>query len=217
MDGFKRLLDGYAKFRATTYPENQALYRELADRGQSPHTMVIACCDSRVDPTIIFGAAPGTLFVVRNVANLVPPYEPHGDYHGTSAALEFAVIGLGVTSIVVLGHAHCGGVQAFLEGSYDGASSGLFIAKWMSIMKAAHGLALSLRADEDPGTAQRALEQAAVAISLENLQSFPFVSEGLQAGRLSLHGTYFDIGAGTLYAYQEHDKSFHPLGQPDAG
>ena len=216
MDDFKRLLDGYAEFRATTYAENQGLYRELAEHGQSPHTMVIACCDSRVDPSVIFDAAPGTLFVVRNVANLVPPYEPHGDYHGTSAALEFAVVGLGVTSIVVLGHAQCGGVRAFFRGTYDYAASDLFIGKWMSIMKAARGIALSHRGDQDPASAQRALEQAAIAISLDNLRSFPFVNERLRTGKLSLHGAYFDIGDGLLYAYQEQDGCFRPLNAPHA-
>ena len=211
MDEFDELLTGYGTFRDTTYEENRRLYRDLAEHGQDPKVMVVACCDSRVDPTTVFNAPPGSLFVVRNVANLVPPYEPHGDYHGTSAALEFAVTGLGVRSIVVLGHASCGGVRAFLDGAYDRAASGRFIAKWMSIMKAALSIALTEGRSRDAESTQRVLEQAAIGISLENLETFPFVKERLEDGTLSLHGAYFDIGTGTLYRYRADEKSFVPV------
>ena len=211
MSDLTELVEGYKRFRSTTYPEKQSDYRVLAEQGQSPGTMVIACCDSRVDPTIIFGAGPGSLFVVRNVANLVPPFEPQGDYHGTSAALEFAVTGLRVKRILVLGHARCGGIRAFLESRYDGTASDLFIGKWMSIMKPARGYALAARRKDDSEDAQRTLEKAGIGISLDNLRTFPFVQEALRAGSLSLHGAYFDIGSGVLYRYREADESFLPF------
>src|SRR5215475_1219907 len=129
----RRLYDGYRAFRAGRLPTEQSRYRELAERGQAPETMVVGCCDSRVSPEVIFDARPGELFVVRNVANLVPPYSPDGLYHGVSAALEFAVGALGVKHIVVLGHARCGGVRAFAEDSAP-LSPGDFIGKWMSLI-----------------------------------------------------------------------------------
>ena len=136
------LIDGYRRFLAGRYPQEASLYRSLAETGQAPKTMIIACCDSRVDPAAIFSAGPGQFFIVRNVANLVPPFEPRGDYHGTSAALEFAVTGLEVETILVMGHARCGGVRAFLEGLYEQPAQRGFIDRWMSLLNPARTEAL---------------------------------------------------------------------------
>lgn len=211
LDSLARLARGYAQFQATTYPENRTLYQELFERGQAPETMVIACCDSRADPAIIFDAQPGELFVVRNVANLVPPYEPHGDYHGTSAALEFAVTSLAVRNIVVLGHAKCGGIRAFLEGTFDPAASGAFIGKWMGIMKVARGEVLAQTRGQSSAERQRALELASIVTSLENLATFPFVRAAVEAGRLHLHGAYFSIASGQLTVYRPEQGDFVPF------
>ena len=192
------LVDGYRRFLETRYPQEEAVYRSLADSGQAPKIMVIACCDSRVDPAAIFSAGPGQLFVVRNVANLVPPHEPHGDYHGTSAALEFAVTELGVETILVLGHARCGGVRAYLDGIYERPTAHGFIDRWMSILNAARTAALR-ETDGGPIEAQRqALEYGSVRQSIENLETFPFVKERLGDGSLHVRGAYFDIATGIL-------------------
>ncbi len=200
MQDVPELIDGYRRFLATRYPGEAALYRSLAETGQAPKAMVIACCDSRVDPAAIFSAAPGQLFIVRNVANLVPPFEPHGDYHGTSAALEFAVTGLEVETILVMGHARCGGVRAFLEGLHDHGTKPGFIGRWMSLLKPARAEALRDAADNTIEARQQALEQASIRHSLENLRTFPFIKERLDSGRLRLRGAYFDIADGRLQA-----------------
>jgi len=198
MHDIPELVDGYHRFLATRHATEAALYRSLAETGQTPKVMVIGCCDSRVDPAAIFNAGPGQLFVVRNVANLVPPFEPHGDYHGTSAALEFAVTGLEVEAIVVMGHARCGGVRAFLDGLYDRSARSGFIDRWMSLLNPARAEALRTAATMPIEEQQRALEHASVRQSLENLQTFPFIQERVADGRLRLRGAYFDIADGQL-------------------
>ena len=195
------LMEGYRTFRTTTFPANRALYRDLVAHGQSPRVMVIACCDSRVDPPTIFNARPGELFMVRNVANLVPPYEPQGEFHGTSAALEFAVTGLRVEHIVVLGHAFCGGVKAFLEGLYGPDPDRPFITRWMSLLGPAITHLSESGALRDAEEARRALELASVKHSLANLRSFPFIEERVADGGLALHGAFFDIERGLLLEY----------------
>jgi len=212
-DNLAQLARGYAQFQSTTYPENRALYQELFERGQAPETMVIACCDSRADPAMIFDARPGELFVVRNVANLVPPYEPHGDYHGTSAALEFAVTGLAVRNIVVLGHAKCGGIKALLEDTFDPAAAGAFIGKWMGIMKVARGEVLAQTRGQSSAERQRALELASIVTSLDNLMTFPFVQDAVEVGRLHLHGAYFSIASGELTVYRPESGDFVPFAE----
>lgn len=168
--------------------------------------MVVSCCDSRVTPEGIFGAGPGELFVVRNVANLVPPYEPDGDYHSTSAALEFAVQALKVKHIVVMGHGLCGGVKAFLTQDSKPLSPGDFIGKWMTLLEpAAQFQCLALERDEDQ---QLALEYAGVRQSLENLRTFPCVRILEERGRLSLHGAWFDIGSGELRVMDANSRKF---------
>ena len=185
------LLPGYHRFRDTSWPEHRALFERLAAKGQRPHTMVIACSDSRVDPGMIFDAGPGELFVVRNVANLVPPFAPDGAYHGTSAALEFGVTVLGVQHLIVLGHGLCGGVAALLG---DVEPAGDFVGPWIRIAQRARTRALQC----DTLEMQLAGEQAVVRVSLENLQTFPWVAERVADGRMQLHGAHFDVRSGVL-------------------
>ncbi|MDH3236735.1 MAG: carbonic anhydrase [Alphaproteobacteria bacterium] len=202
------LVDGYRRFLAGRYREEAALYGALAAKGQAPKVMVIACCDSRVDPAAIFSAGPGQLFVVRNVANLVPPFEPHGDYHGTSAALEFAVNGLAVETILVMGHARCGGVRAYLDGIYEGEAQRGFIQRWMSLLKGARTEALREAGDKPIEAQAQALEFAAVRHSIDNLETFPFIKDRLADGRLRLRGAYFDIADGILLALDPDSGAF---------
>lgn len=189
----EKLVEGYRQFRAAVWPERRAAYEQLADRGQSPYAMVIACSDSRLDPSMIFGAAPGGLFVVRNVANLVPPYERDGAYHGTSAALEFAVRALGIPRIVVMGHAMCGGVHALLHGVPE--ELGDFVRPWMRIAGRAK---LRAEAVQPQGDLQTACEHETVRVSLENLLTFPWIAERVADGRLALHGMFYQISTGVL-------------------
>jgi carbonic anhydrase len=187
------LLEGYRRFRAETWPEERARYQALARWGQRPETLVISCSDSRVDPQTVFGAVPGELFVVRNVAALVPPYAPDANYHGTSAALEFGVRVLGVQKIVVLGHALCGGVMALMDGAPAEARD--FVEPWM-------GMAAGVRDPEadalEPEARRDRYEAAVVRLSLANLMTFPWIAEAVEAGRLALHGFRFDIHTGIL-------------------
>ncbi|NJR13291.1 MAG: carbonic anhydrase [Phyllobacteriaceae bacterium] len=194
----ERLLSGYRAFIEGRYLTERERYRELAKDGQAPEIMMIACCDSRAAPEMIFDAGPGELFVVRNVANLVPPYAPDGEYHATSAALEYAVQVLKVKHIVVLGHGRCGGIRAALDPSGGPLSPGDFIGKWMSLLGTA---AKRIGAAEflTPAERQTALERASIRASLDNLRTFPCVSilEGKE--RVSLHGAWFDIESGELW------------------
>jgi carbonic anhydrase len=188
-----RLLEGYRRFRASTWPAERARYETLADQGQRPETLIIACSDSRVDPQTVFGARPGELFVVRNVAGLVPPYQADAGYHGTSAALEFGVRVLKVARIVVLGHAQCGGIQALVEGAPREAKD--FVEPWMSM---AEPVLKSVPADLDPAEALTHCEGEVVRLSLANLLTFPWIAEAVAAGRLTLHGFHFGIQSGAL-------------------
>ena len=205
------LVEGYQRFLTGRYPEEAELYRALAETGQSPKTMIIACCDSRVDPAAIFSAGPGRLFIVRNVANLVPPFEPNGDYHGTSAALEFAVTGLEVENILVMGHGRCGGVRAFLDGLYQGRNEHSFIDSWMSLLNPARTEALRDCAGEAIDVQQRAMEHASIRHSIENLKTFPFVKERLADGRLRLRGAFFDIAEGRLMSLDPESGRFEAV------
>jgi len=188
-----KLIEGYRRFRATQWPQERERFEHTADQGQAPQAMVIACSDSRVDPQMILGAGPGELFVVRNVANLVPPYEQDSAYHGTSAAIEFGVRSLKVPQLIVLGHGMCGGVHALLHNEEFGGETD-FVDHWMQIAAPAK------RATEGApeNQRQRACEEATVRLSLLNLMTFPWVAEAVVGGRLSLHGAYFDIRNGLL-------------------
>ncbi|QRG05257.1 carbonic anhydrase [Xanthobacter dioxanivorans] len=188
------LISGYRRFRETAWPERKQVFEQLAARGQKPETLVIACSDSRVDPQMIFDAGPGEMFIVRNVANLVPPFQPDTNYHGTSAAIEFAVRALEVKHVVVMGHAQCGGVHALLEGAPP--EVGDFVANWMKIAEPARLMAEDARLA--PTERQRFCEQCCVKLSLSNLASFPWVAERVEAGRLNLHGAYFGVATGRL-------------------
>ncbi len=209
-----RLVEGYRKFRTERFLPQRQVFETLARHGQRPRTMVIGCCDSRVDPTAVFNAGLGELFILRNVANLVPPYEPHGDFHGTSAAIDFAVSDLGVEDIVILGHAGCGGIKSYLDGMYDpDKGGGAFIHKWMSLLKAARGTVVANNPGQAPDVLQRELEQAGVVSSLGNLMSFAFLAERVAAGALAIHGAYFDIATGNLQAYDRTTRRFENLAQ----
>ncbi len=185
------LIEGYRKFRAETWPTERARYEALAHWGQSPETMVIACSDSRVDPQTIFAAVPGELFVVRNVAALVPPYAPDVGYHGTSAALEFAVKVLKVARLVVVGHGQCGGVRAMAFGAPPQARD--FVASWVEIGRPA----VEAAGDAQEGLLSR-IEVEVVRLSLANLMTFPWIAEAVAAGRLILQGYLFDVHTGVL-------------------
>lgn len=213
MPEFRALLDGYRRFRSGPYQDQRARYDALANKGQSPKVMVVACSDSRVDPTLIFDAEPGQMFVLRNVANLVPPYDVNGGMHGVSSAIEYAVTQLEVHHIVVMGHGQCGGIDAALSGRFDDAvaGEGRFIAKWMSMIQPAREQVRAAAAISPDIDANRALEQAAIRISLENLRSFPFVAERLEAGTLKLQGAYFAIGEGILRVLNPDTDKFEPV------
>ena len=195
-----RLLNGYRRFRRNRWPERRRQFETLADTGQRPRALVISCADSRVDPGMIFDAGPGELFVVRNVANLVPPFAPDGAWHGTSAALEYAVRILEVPDILVMGHAMCGGVRALLEGAPADASD--FIAPWIRLAAPARDRAL---ARTDILDRQLCCEQETIRLSLANLLTFPWIASRLAAGTLRLHGAHFDIRAGELSLLGEQD------------
>ena len=206
------LLQRYHGWKATTYSENQAWYRRLASEGQRPRAMVISCCDSRVHVTSIFGADQGEFFIHRNIANLVPPFKPDGDYHGTSAAIEYAVTALNVAHLIVLGHSNCGGVQGCIDMCKGNApeleEKASFVGRWMDILRPKYGLV----ADEtDPEEQARQLEKYSVVTSLENLMTFPFIKERVDQGVLSMHGLWTDIGEGGLESYNPTAKEFQAV------
>ncbi|MCS0502234.1 carbonic anhydrase [Ancylobacter mangrovi] len=189
------LVDGYRRFRNSAWPGRKALFEKLAALGQRPQTLVIACSDSRVDPSMIFDAGPGELFVVRNVANLVPPYSaPDHAHHGTSAAIEFAVRVLEVRQIVVLGHALCGGAGALIDGAPEAARD--FLPDWIKIAAPARDVALNL--SEDAAERRRIVEYQCVKLSLHNLETFPWIRKRVEEGQLVLHGAYFAVATGVL-------------------
>jgi len=205
----ERLISGYRTFATQRLPTEQARYRDLSERGQSPQVMVIGCCDSRVSPEVIFDAGPGELFVVRNVANLVPPYAPDGAAHGVSAALEFGVQVLRVRHIVVLGHARCGGIRALVEDSAP-LSPGDFIGRWMSLL-APTMEATPRIADEPRQDFITRLEKAAIRRSLDNLMTFPCISILAGRGSLSLHGAYFGVAQGSLAVLDRASGEFRSV------
>jgi len=208
MSGFDNLIEGYQRFRVVDWTRQRDRWAELRE-GQSPRVMVIACSDSRVDPAQVFDTSPGEIFVVRNVANLVPPFETDGSRHGVSAALEFAVTQLGVTDIVVMGHGSCGGVKACLTHAFEGAEPGEggFIAHWVDMLDTARDRIVAEHGTGD--AAIRALELETVRVSLANLRTFPFIPEREAAGTLTLRGAYFAIADGVLHVMGE-DGSFAP-------
>jgi carbonic anhydrase len=211
MRDIEELVTGFRRFQSAYYGERRALVERLVRHGQSPRVMVVACCDSRVDPAIVTDCDPGDLFVVRNVANLVPPFEEGGGYHGTSAALEFAVGCLRVEHVIVMGHARCGGISALLGDIRFDDGLGRFITPWMSIAEEARQEALAAVGARDTEARAMACEQAAMRVSLRNLTSFPFVREAVAAGNLKLHGWYFNLDRGELHGYDPVSGGFVAL------
>ncbi len=206
MPEFNALVDGYKRFRADAYVRQKARFDALASDGQSPPVMIISCCDSRVDPATVFDTVPGQVFALRNVANLVPPYETGGGLHGVSAAIEFGCLGLEVRHIVILGHAHCGGIKASLEGGDIGLPGRSFVDDWVDIIKDARDEVVASGCADH----QNALELEAIKVSLRNLRSFPFIAEREENGLLKLHGAYFGIADGVLHILDEITGRFAP-------
>ncbi|MCC7016992.1 MAG: carbonic anhydrase [Rhodospirillales bacterium] len=199
-----RLIEGYRRFRARTWARERTRFEALAARGQRPRALVVACSDSRADPQMIFDAAPGELFVIRNVANLVPPYRPDSAYHGTSAALEFGIRALDVPDVIVIGHALCGGIRALLEGVPEETPD--FVKAWVSIADPARRSVIGI-----PESArQEACEHESVRLSLANLRTFPWIRSAVAARRLRLNGFFFDIRTGIL-SRLDADGAFAPV------
>ncbi len=204
MPEFNALLDGYRRFRTGSYHDQKDRFDALVE-GQAPPVMVVSCCDSRVDPATVFDTVPGQMFALRNVANLVPPYDSAGGLHGASAAIEFGVLGLEVRHIVVMGHARCGGIKAALSGAQIPGGGG-FVDAWMTIIGDARSRVLI----ERPADPQSALEHEAIKISLANLRSFPYIAQREAAGMLKLHGVLFGIERGELEVLDETTGVFAP-------
>jgi len=209
MSSPRLLIEGFQRFRERYFVEGGEQFQDLVQFGQTPKALVVACCDSRVDPALVLDCAPGDLFVIRNVANLVPPSENQGHYHGTSAALEFGVRNLEVQHIIVLGHAQCGGIRALLEGVVPKDES--FIAGWMGIAEAARKHVEEEHANASDKIRLRACEQQAILVSLDNLMTFSWVRERVKQGKLALHGWYFDIERGELLGYDMITQKFEIL------
>ncbi|BDV42891.1 carbonic anhydrase [Geotalea uraniireducens] len=210
MKDIAHFIAGFQRFREHYFDQEEHLFAPLQD-GQHPKVLLIGCSDSRVDPALLTGCAPGELFVVRNVANLVPPCENEIRHHGVSAALEYAVCHLLVEHIVILGHSGCGGINALMHGIANGGSAE-FIGPWVSIAERARSRVLAELAGKEPEKQDRACEQAAILVSLENLLTFPWIRERVEAGNLWLHGWYFDIATGQLLCYNPQAAAFEPQG-----
>jgi len=205
----KMLVEGYFRFRRDVHAADRGRYLQLAELGQAPSAMVIACCDARVDVSAIFDAEPGALFILRNVANLVPPYEPEGKYHGTSAAVEYAALVLKVPHIVVLGHSHCGGVNTYRQRIRDKVPEQGFIGSWLTLLDHLKVVESDIFAYGD----EMAFEFAVVRSSLANLRTFPLLREQEEKGLLALHGLHFDLGSGDLLSLEHDTGRFKAVGQ----
>lgn len=205
------LVQRYHGWKATTFTENRAWFKRLAEDGQRPRAMVIACCDARVHVTTIFGAESDEFFIHRNIANLVPPYAPDGEMHGTSAALEYGVGTLKVPHLIVLGHSNCGGVRgchAMCSGNAPELEEKTsFVGRWMDMLRPGYERVTSLPEDEQIA----ALEREAVLLSLENLMTFPFVRDAVERDEMKLHGLLHQIGDGVLLQYEAEQGRFVPL------
>ncbi|PVH29288.1 carbonic anhydrase [Pararhodobacter oceanensis] len=203
------LVTRYRGWRATAYEENKSWFRHLANEGQHPRSMLIACCDSRVHVTAIFGADQGEFFIHRNIANLVPPFSPNGDHHGTSAAVEYAVSALHVAHIIVVGHSNCGGIRGchdMCAGLADDLSeNSSFIGRWLDILRPGFDRTADITDTEER---IQAMEREAVRISLHNLMTFPFVADAVENERLTLHGLWHDIGAGSIDVFDSETETF---------
>lgn len=210
MNNFSALVKGYQKFHTHYYGSDKTLFENLVKEGQRPKFMFIACCDSRVDPAIITDCSPGDLFVVRNVANLVPPCDSDLKHHATSAALEFAVCNLQVKHIIILGHSDCGGIQALMKNEITDHNTS-FITSWMNIAQPARQKVLTEFASESFEQQTKRCEKMSLMISLKNLYTFPWVKEGLKNQQLSTHAWHFDLPSGQIVAFNPENQQFEPL------
>lgn len=203
------LIQRYHGWKATTHAENKAWYRRLAEEGQRPRAMIISCCDSRIHVTSIFGADQGEFFIHRNIANLVPPYQPDGDHHGTSATVEYAVKSLHVAHLIVIGHSNCGGIKECHDMCSGNApeleEKSNFVGRWMDILRPGYDRIAQI---EDADERMMALEKQAVLVSLENLMTFPFIRDAVADERLTLHGLWTEIGEGALQQYDAATGEF---------
>lgn len=208
MNHLDLLITGYRNFKAKFFDRNKLVYRKLVREGQKPKVCMIACADSRVDPAVVMQIEPGEVFTIRNVANLVPPFEEQGTYHGVSAALEFAVKQLEVEDIIILGHAHCGGIGALIAKGNNQPTTDTFITPWMGIAEEALNRAERTHPGVDGEEFARACEQSAVLVSINNLMTFPWIRERVEAGTLRLNGWYFDLLEGELRRYNQDSGDF---------
>jgi len=211
MDTIAKLTKGYKDFRDGRFQTERTTYETLVDQGQKPGVALIACSDSRVDPAIVLQADPGELFIVRNVANLVPPYERDGSFHGTSAALEFAVQHLEVGHIIVLGHAHCGGIRSLFQERTQDSEVDQFVPLWMSLVRSAYLRVEGTMPEASEEVKARACEQSAVLVSLENLMTFPSIRQRVGDGLLRLHGWHIDIRSCQLQVYDPTQQHFESV------
>jgi carbonic anhydrase len=204
------LVEGFQRFREQHFERNDSLYQQLVKEGQTPKTLVIACCDSRVDPALVLDCAPGDLFVIRNVANLVPPSENRAGHHGTTAAIEYAIRILEVEHIIVLGHAHCGGINTLVKtGGVSNPDS--YMADWMCLAESARASVMAEMPHASLAEQLHACEQRAILVSLKNLSTFPWMRERVASGALTLHGWYFDIEHGQLLRFNTITERFEAL------
>lgn len=210
MHDLERFIDGFQRFQQQYFETDPSLYSDLR-QGQHPNTLLIGCCDSRVDPALLLGCDPGDIFTVRNVANLVPPCDPKQHFAGVTSAVQFAVQQLNVARIIVMGHAQCGGIRALVEQRFSGEAPMDYIGRWIHIAEPARAAIMRQLPSASPAERQRACELAAILVSLRNLDSYPWIAERLAAGSLTLHGWYFDLDAGALLAYSPRADAFLPL------
>ena len=203
-------MQGFGRFQEKYFAGDDSIFDKLR-QGQNPIALVISCCDSRTDPAMLLGANPGDIFVVRNVANLVPPYRNGAEMPGIRADIEFAIKGLNVSHIIILGHSGCGGIRALMDGEGITENHYEFIGNWVSIAREARDRVFRELPQEPDAVQSRACEHWAIGVSLRNLMSFPWIRERIEAGTLALHGWYFDINAGELLAYSPETQVFAPL------
>ena|SRR3990167_7191757 len=205
------LIQGYEKFRERYFNTPNSAFEDLVRLGQRPKVLMIACSDSRVDPAIVMGCKPGDLFVIRNVANLVPPYEDDGSYHGTSAALQFGVCGLGIRHVILFGHTQCGGIQALLEKTPETCEQKGFVAKWMELAKPAYEAVLKYHSQESLEKKTTLCGHYSLVNSLKNLETFPWIVEREEKGELFLHAWNFDLERGILEVFDRQEKRFKEI------
>lgn len=205
----RKMIRGFRRFRKEYFSDETKLYSQLR-HGQMPSTLVIACCDSRVDPALITQSAPGDIFVIRNVANLVPPYHPDSSYHGVSSAIEYAVCSLNVKHIVVLGHSNCGGIRALMSEDWERKPSE-FLHQWLCLAESARETVLRELAEEPHSVKLHACEESSILLSMENLTTFPWIRERVDAGNLYIHGWYFNMEDGEMYSYDSEQCRFTVL------